>query len=97
MDDDDRAIEELKILQEIIGRQEGHAMRVKALFFAFILGLTAVIYPKGLDEVRLEMFIGAVGLTLIFMVWECQHRALSQQGVSSRNGKNRTLRSEGAL
>lgn len=81
MNDDDRAIEELKMLQEIIGRQEGHAMRVKALFFAFILGVTAVIYPKGLDEVRFAMFCGAVVLTVIFMVWECQHRALSQQAI----------------
>src|SRR5690606_10067437 len=63
------AVEELKMLQEIIGRHENHAMRIKGLLFVIIAGLTAAIYTKDIEVSRFWMFFGATGLTLLFLVW----------------------------
>lgn len=82
MHDDDRAFEELKLLQEIIARHEGHAMRVKGLFFVIIAGLTAAIYSEGLSGSRLLMFAGTIVLTFLFMVWELYHRGISQHAIT---------------
>lgn len=77
----DLALEELKLLQEVIGRHENHAMRVKGLLFVIIAGLTAATYAEGMKGSRGWMFVGAIGLTLLFMVWELYHRAISQQAI----------------
>jgi len=91
---DELALEEIKLLQEVIGRHEGHAMRVKGLFFVIIAGLTAAIYAEGLSGSRLLMFSGTIVLTLLFMVWELYHRAISQHAITRAGEVEEQLRQQ---
>lgn len=90
----DLAVEELKMLQEIIGRHESHAMRIKGLLFVIIAGVTAAIYTKDLEVSRSWMLFGSTILTLLFMVWELYHRALSQQAIIRSGQVEAQLRKE---
>lgn len=90
----DLALEELKLLQEVIGRHENHAMRVKGLLFVIIAGLTAATYAEGMRGSRGWMFAGAIVLTLLFMVWELYHRAISQQAITRAGAVESQLRGE---
>jgi hypothetical protein len=92
MERDELALEEIKLLQEIIGRHEGHAMRAKGLFFVIIAGLTAAIYAEGLSGSRPLMFAGAIVLTFLFMVWELYHRAISQHAITRAGEVEEQLR-----
>jgi hypothetical protein len=92
MRDKSTAVEELKLLQEVISRHENHAMRIKGWLFLIVAGLATALYSQGVSVSKVELLIGAIAVTFLFLIWELHHRALVQMAISRASKVEEHLR-----
>lgn len=95
-DEAEMALEEMKILQEVIQRHEGHAMKVKGWLLAITAGFIAVIYTDKVTLHWLLVWMASLLVVLAFHYWASHHYLIAQLAINRCKELESALRLEAA-
>lgn len=77
----DLAYKEVDVLQSIIARHEGHAMRVRGWFVLVAGALMAAKYANNIEIDIVTLFLLCLVTSLFFLLWEHHYWALAHRAI----------------
>lgn len=75
------ALEEIKILEEIIGRHESHALKVKGWMFFVMIAFIAAIFTGNLSLPPSTLLLGSLLAVACFHLWASHHYVIAERAI----------------